>query len=104
MAQIMREYYPTHALDELCKMLPKRTRTAISRRAAILGVRKEKRTPKPSPSKSSSRMTRWEKEIIFDFGPYLTLPELKFLLPKRSLKEIYGMAEYFDVELHTDVH
>lgn len=43
----------------------------------------------------------WEKQVLCDLGSRVSLIELKMLIPRRSNKELYRMAEVFGVELES---
>lgn len=60
------------------------------------GNQKEKRPVKPV---SPILFRQWEKQVLVELGPRVSMTELRMLLPRRSIREIRRMAEAFDIKL-----
>jgi len=101
---------PKTPIDELMKMLPNRSLSAIYARAHILRIKRGKAyehkdpqslTQKEVAEKATQRITakakpvkfrRYEKAILLEIGSSVSVVELKMLLPTRTIAEIKRMC------------
>ena len=111
---ILKEHYASKQIDALLQLLPSKTVSSIYHRAFELRLRKpsKPRPEKPVEAQKSNgesqpqnvkvieqqrivKILPYERQVILDFGKFLSIPELKMLLPRRSAKEILQLLDYY---------
>ena len=114
---ILKENYASKQIDALLQLLPSKRVSSIYQKAFQLRLQKPPKPPKPRPEKpveaqksngesqpqnvkviEQQRIVKilpYERQVILDFGKFLSIPELKMLLPRRSAKEILQLLDYY---------
>lgn len=80
--KILKEHYPVELVDDVCKMLPNRTREAILRYASYLGLK----------AYDPLLWTKQEDDILVKYFPIERPATLSKRLPNRTVKSIRGRA------------
>lgn len=112
--EILRSNYADSDIDTLAQILPGRSISGIHMRAHILRLKKPPSEPKPAPEPKSRtkhralpdprkrKLTRFsgiELQTLREMGGILDMPELKILLPRKSIAQILDAADEYEITL-----
>ena len=108
---VLRTYYADSTIDSLLQLLPGRTVAGIQMRAFLLRLSKSKLEPTPKPpkppkprkpqltKKRAAPLNSWEVRILLDFGSVLNMPELRALIPRKSIAQLLDAADDYNISL-----
>jgi len=112
--EVLRSNYAGCDIDTLARILPGRSIAGIHMRAHVLRLLKPERPPKPEPERGRGRparqlpdprkrklvhLTVTEIQTLRELGSVLNMPELKMLIPRRSIAQILDTADDYGIRL-----
>lgn len=113
---VLRANYADNDIDTLARLLPGRSISGIRMRAHILRLKKLPPEPKPPPEPKSKhrrlpdprkkKLTLFsgiELQTLREMGGILDMPELKMLLPRKSIGQILDAADDYGIILKNRV-
>ena len=112
--ETLRNNYASCDIDTLRQLLPDRSTAGIHARAHLLRLKKPVPEPKPAPEPKArpkhralpdprkrklTRFSGMELQTLREMGGILDMPELKMLLPRKSIAQILDAADEYRITL-----